>query len=69
MESNPSAELILRNLLILRNDKIEKNCKNAEPRYTARTRNDRTIVAEVQYDLPPAKLGRELPGDISPESR
>jgi hypothetical protein len=28
-----------RKLLILRNDKMEKNCKNAEPRYTAGTRN------------------------------
>ena len=31
---DPSGVLILRNLLILRNDKIEKNCENADPRYT-----------------------------------
>jgi len=31
--------LILRKLLILRNVKIEKNCRNAEPRDTAGTRN------------------------------
>jgi hypothetical protein len=31
----PLGGLILRNLLILRNDKMEKNCKNAGVRYTA----------------------------------
>ena len=39
-ESNPPGGLILRNLLIPRNDKIEKNCKDAELRYTPGTRND-----------------------------
>ena len=51
LESNPSGGLILRKLLILQNDRIEKNCKNAEPRYTAGTWNDRITVAEVLYDL------------------
>jgi hypothetical protein len=37
-ESNPSGGLILRNLLILRKSKTEKNRKNAEVRYTAGTR-------------------------------
>jgi hypothetical protein len=39
-ESNPSGELILRKLLILRNGKMEKHNKNAEVRYTAGTRKD-----------------------------
>ena len=39
-ESNPSGALILRNLLILRKSKTEKNDKNAEVRYTTGTRPD-----------------------------
>src|SRR6266446_5457710 len=42
-ESNPLGGLILRKLLILRNSKMEKNCKNAEVRYTAGTRPDSEI--------------------------
>src|SRR5271163_4992046 len=38
-ESNPSGGLILRNLLILGNAKMERSCKNAEPRYTTGTWN------------------------------
>ncbi len=45
-ESNPSRGLILRKLLILRNNKMEKNHKNAEVRYTAGTRNNRRASAE-----------------------
>ena len=42
-ESNPSGGLILRKLLIPRNNKMEKNHKNAEVRYTTGTRNDRRL--------------------------
>src|SRR5229473_854503 len=42
-ESNPSGGLILCKFLILRNDKIVKNHKNAQARYTAGTRNDRKV--------------------------
>jgi hypothetical protein len=45
-ESNPSGRLIPRNLLILRNDKMEKNCKNAEPRYLPGIRNDCKALTE-----------------------
>ena len=38
LESNPSGGLILRNLLILRNSKTEKNHRNAKVGYTAGTR-------------------------------
>ena len=36
----PSGGLIVRKLLIPQNGKFEKNCKKAEPRYTAGTRNN-----------------------------
>src|SRR5713226_6232741 len=42
-ESNPSGGLILRKLLIPRNNKMEKNHKNTEVRYTAGTRNHRRL--------------------------
>jgi hypothetical protein len=42
-ESNPSGGLILRKLLIPRNNKMEENHKNAEVRYTTGTRNDRRL--------------------------
>ena len=42
-ESNPSGGLILRKLLTPRNNKMEKNHKNAEVRYTTGTRNDRRL--------------------------